>query len=179
MRGRRENRPMEYQDMPHLETVDKTYGTPVQHLEGIKQHRKRIVFLNMNLLRKFYGVTILIMLCSTVVRADDKSHRYSPFETVVVWGSKIGPFRNSHETYSLERVPLCEVRDIPIRRRSLTLGEVLEGHALVESSRLVVEFGKQQEDKEVCTMMVSQPEAAVLVRGVVNFYARLKFCATM
>uniref|UniRef100_A0A0G4G227 Transmembrane 9 superfamily member n=1 Tax=Chromera velia CCMP2878 TaxID=1169474 RepID=A0A0G4G227_9ALVE len=95
-------------------------------------------------------------------QGDEKTHRYDQGEAVVVWGGKVGPYHNPHETYTYDSMPLCDLEGVETEQKSATFGEALAGHNLLKLPKFQIKFGEGSLSTEVCTKTLSNEDAESL-----------------
>ena len=65
-------------------------------------------------------------LLAALARADEASHIYAASEGVTLWYSKVGPYHNPQETYSVYALPFCRPAK-PIDGPTTRIGEWRRG----------------------------------------------------
>jgi transmembrane 9 superfamily member 3 len=81
---------------------------------------------------KVYFFLTLLIFCSAAL-ADDRNHKYSHGEEVILWVNKVGPYHNPQETYDFYSLPFCRPTMKEIRHKKNSLGVILEGDQLTDS----------------------------------------------
>jgi len=117
---------------------------------------------------------LLIYICL----GDEKTHKYSENEAVLLWVNKVGPFNNPMETYPYYRshIPFCNrASELQVAhsefhyKRWEGLGSVLEGNNLVHSG-IPIKFQRNQEKSTICTMKLNQKKMNYLIEGIKQSY---------
>ena len=68
------------------------------------------------------------------VAANEREHKYNVGERVNLWVNRVGPYHNPQETYNYYKLPFCHPDlGLDAKKKSLTIGETLEGHDLTNS----------------------------------------------
>lgn len=82
--------------------------------------------------------------------------------------NKVGPSGNPHETYHYYELPFCRPENIV--HKSLTLGQVMEGDRMAESS-FVIKFGQNTSKTTLCGRRnVTRTEIRHLVSAIERDY---------
>ncbi|KAK3812100.1 MAG: hypothetical protein J3Q66DRAFT_301898 [Benniella sp.] len=95
-------------------------------------------------------------LATTIVRADEHTHKYNDLEEVVVWANSVGPLSNRQETYEYFQLPYCKGEG-KIEHRHETLGEALLGMELVNSG-ISIRFGQNKDVASICAQRLLTPQ---------------------
>ncbi|KAI9182885.1 hypothetical protein H9P43_003796 [Blastocladiella emersonii ATCC 22665] len=112
---------------------------------------------------------ILLAVLTPAVRADERSHRYTAGEEVVVWASTVGPFANSAETYDFFSLPYCNGPATAAPKHD-TLGEALLGLAPVNLG-VPARFGASSAPNSLlCTASLDPNRVAAFTRAVREAY---------
>uniref|UniRef100_A0A915PWY7 Transmembrane 9 superfamily member n=1 Tax=Setaria digitata TaxID=48799 RepID=A0A915PWY7_9BILA len=117
-----------------------------------------------------FTTMILLLLLLPYISADAKVYHVG--DKVEVFVNKIGPYANKHETYHYYQLPLC--RPAMVVHRSLSLGQLLNGDRMAESSYLL-HFGKQKGKTSLCgKYKITSKDLDDLISAVEdNFYLEL------
>lgn len=93
------------------------------------------------------ALLLCLLVYKNVVSADDVTHIYQESEEVVVYTNKIGPIRNSFETYDFFSVPGCYPTQMTSKQPSI--GQALAGESLYQFPARV-NFGVNITEATVC-----------------------------
>ncbi|KAG0366921.1 hypothetical protein BGZ54_004698 [Gamsiella multidivaricata] len=104
----------------------------------------------------FSSLALLATLATTLVTADEHSHKYTELEEVVVWANSVGPFSNRQETYEYFQLPYCKGEG-KVEHRHETLGEALLGMELVNSG-ISIRFGQSKAVTPICSRRLLTPQ---------------------
>lgn len=110
------------------------------------------------------------LLALGVARADEASHSYDDKEDVVLWLSKVGPYHNPQETYSVYALPFCRPAvKLEPETRIGGLGEILEGNDL-QNSDIAIHFKQDVDHAPICQMPLDEQSAQLMAFAVSNHY---------
>ncbi|CAH1424124.1 unnamed protein product [Lactuca virosa] len=124
-------------------------------------------------LRKYPSLMLLLIYLGIQVESDANDHRYSEGDTVPFYANKIGPFRNSRETYAYYELPFCS-RDV-VKEKKLNLGEMLNGDRLV-STPYSLEFLVDKDLEVLCNKTLSKTDVSKFIRAIdKNYYMQLHY----
>jgi len=112
---------------------------------------------------------LFLLALSVVSLADDSTHKYEDADEVVVWLNKVGPYHNPQETYSFYSLPFCQPNGKALKRKSDSLGAVLEGNELTDSG-LVVKFKEPQAMVKICDLSITAEIERVFTDAVKEHY---------
>ncbi|XP_070584824.1 transmembrane 9 superfamily member 1 [Erythrolamprus reginae] len=98
--------------------------------------------------------------------APSETH-YQQGSKVMLYVNKVGPYHNPQETYHYYQLPVCS--PTPIRHKSLTLGEVLDGDRMAESM-YEIHFRQNVEKKILCQKKLSPDEVERLRQAIEELY---------
>eukprot|EP00917_Polyrhabdina_sp_WS-2016_P009745 GHVP01021438.1.p1 GENE.GHVP01021438.1~~GHVP01021438.1.p1 ORF type:complete len:605 (-),score=57.42 GHVP01021438.1:237-2051(-) len=116
------------------------------------------------------------ILCFFIfVTGNERTHSYITFERVVVWADKCGPQRNPHETYPMESLPICHLRDISKKYKPLSIGDALGGHKFTESSRIHLPFNRNVTESAICTLKPTQADLRKFAQVIAEDYWYLMY----
>lgn len=91
--------------------------------------------------------------------SNDKTHKYAVGDRVDLWVNKVGPYHNPQETYEYFKLPYCKPElGIKTKKKSLSIGEQLEGHDLTNSGYALY-FTKDVEPTKLCSQTLSKEDA--------------------
>ncbi|KAK9398266.1 transmembrane 9 superfamily member 1 [Crotalus adamanteus] len=98
--------------------------------------------------------------------ASSETH-YQQGSRVMLYVNKVGPYHNPQETYHYYQLPVCS--PTPIRHKSLSLGEVLDGDRMAESM-YEIHFRQNVESKILCKKTLSPDEVERLRQAIEELY---------
>ncbi|MFH4979166.1 hypothetical protein AB6A40_005875 [Gnathostoma spinigerum] len=94
--------------------------------------------------------------------------KYENGDKVSVYVNKVGPYSNIHETYHYYTLPLC--RPSKVVHKSLSLGQLLEGDRVAESSYRLL-FGQNASLVSLCgPYTLSSDDTALLTKAIEEDY---------
>ncbi|XP_026546192.1 transmembrane 9 superfamily member 1 [Notechis scutatus] len=125
-------------------------------------------FLSQLLLPSMAPYPFLALLVSFhfLAVAPSETH-YQEGAKVMLYVNKVGPYHNPQETYHYYQLPVCS--PTPIRHKSLTLGEVLDGDRMAESM-YEIHFRQNVEKKILCQKKLSLDEVERLRQAIEELY---------
>jgi len=112
---------------------------------------------------------LLIVCLLHGANGDDSTHKYEDGEEVFVWTNKVGPYHNPQETYDYYSLPFCQPTQKAIKKKSDSLGTIIEGTDLTDSG-ILMHFKVPQPLTKLCELTISSEDEAVLVDAVKNHY---------
>jgi len=115
------------------------------------------------------AVSLLLCALGSFVLADDKNHKYEVGDEVTLWMNKVGPYHNPQESYSFYSLPFCRPTGKSLKKKSNSLGVLLEGHELSDSG-LLVKFKEPQSMSKVCDMHINNDAEEIFTEAVKEHY---------
>ncbi|KHN84060.1 Transmembrane 9 superfamily member 1 [Toxocara canis] len=114
----------------------------------------------------------LFLLCSLLLIDHAHADKYKIGDNVPVYVNKVGPYGNIHETYHFFQLPIC--RPEKVVHKSLSLGQVLEGDRIAESS-FEINFAIDEGPRSLCgKYAIAKPDFDILERAIEDqFYIEL------
>jgi len=114
------------------------------------------------------------------VSATEETHTYNDGEDIIVWTDKVGPYNNPQETYAYFSLRLCEMDSSSpiwgqVKHKGVTIGESFEGHEFDSSPLLKINFGKNVDKAELCSMTLKKDRAEVLESQIRDNYWESRF----
>lgn len=111
----------------------------------------------------FMALTLLFSLLS-LSHAAIRGQKYSNGQLLDLWVNKIGPYSSPTESYGFfDRMPWC--RPEKLERRSLKLGETLQGDLLVRSS-YHIQFRQPLQEKQLCEKTLNAQQVSIFVQAI-------------
>ena len=113
-----------------------------------------------------------------LVQADEKTHKYTENEAVLLWVNKVGPFNNPMETYPYYKshIAFCNrASELQVAHSEFHyerwegLGSLLEGNNLVHSG-IPIKFKRNQDKQTICTMKLDAKKMEYLIEGIKSRY---------
>uniref|UniRef100_A0A8C5SHY1 Transmembrane 9 superfamily member n=1 Tax=Laticauda laticaudata TaxID=8630 RepID=A0A8C5SHY1_LATLA len=111
-------------------------------------------------------LALLVSFLHFLAVAPSETH-YHQGAKVMLYVNKVGPYHNPQETYHYYQLPVCS--PTPIRHKSLTLGEVLDGDRMAESM-YEIHFRQNVEKKILCQKKLSLDEVERLRQAIEELY---------
>jgi transmembrane 9 superfamily protein 3 len=96
--------------------------------------------------------------------ADERTHKYSEGEDVVLWFNKLVPFNNPQESYAYSNLPLCRGSK-DFKKYSMGIGEIIEGYEL-EDSGIEIKFERPGSGQYFCEIEVNREVRDALFEAV-------------
>eukprot|EP00924_Labyrinthula_sp_SR-Ha-C_P001634 maker-scaffold_18-snap-gene-4.43-mRNA-1 protein AED:0.02 eAED:0.02 QI:86/1/1/1/0.5/0.4/5/532/596 len=116
---------------------------------------------------KFFLIFLLIL---REHQANEDDHMYKQGDEVVLWINRIGPYYNPQETYFYYQLPFCKPDEKHHKvQKYADIGELLEGHEMVESGMHMF-FGTDQQKTFVCKQTLKKKHAAKFKKAVDEHY---------
>ncbi|CAJ0934346.1 unnamed protein product, partial [Mesorhabditis belari] len=111
---------------------------------------------------------ILFLLLFGIHLTHGAVNMYQSKEKVDVFVNKVGPYANIHETYHFYSLPIC--RPEKIIHKSLSLGQVLEGDRVAEST-YIIHFGENMARGSLCgDVALDLADTERLIRAIEEDY---------
>jgi hypothetical protein len=86
-----------------------------------------------------------------------------------MWFNKVLPFNNPQESYAFTKLPLCTGKARSEQFYSLTIGEAIEGHELIDS-RMNIRFKENISEMEFCKTKLKRGNKETIVNAIENNY---------
>eukprot|EP00587_Corethron_hystrix_P005093 CAMPEP_0113308264 /NCGR_PEP_ID=MMETSP0010_2-20120614/6768_1 /TAXON_ID=216773 ORGANISM="Corethron hystrix, Strain 308" /NCGR_SAMPLE_ID=MMETSP0010_2 /ASSEMBLY_ACC=CAM_ASM_000155 /LENGTH=488 /DNA_ID=CAMNT_0000163263 /DNA_START=176 /DNA_END=1639 /DNA_ORIENTATION=- /assembly_acc=CAM_ASM_000155 len=109
-----------------------------------------------------------ILIPFTIVRADDRNHRYENGDRVNLWVNKVGPYANPQETYPYYSLPYCHPEDghkTDEADPNAGIAEILAGHSLRLSGHPLF-FANDEKSFTECKRTLTQADADSFIKAV-------------
>ena len=115
-------------------------------------------------------ITSSLLLSSSLVLSDEKSHKYEDNEEVIFWMNTIGPYHNRQETYDYYSLPFCKGTSTKQHvRPHENIGDALQGVELVFTG-LDVNFKQDVPATNYCEVEINERNHESLVHAIDNHY---------
>ena len=110
--------------------------------------------------------TALFCLLARSATAGEDLHNYNIGEKVDLWMNKVGPYHNPQETYEYFKLPYCKPElGIQLSKKTLGIGEQLEGHDLTNSG-YDIHFAQDVAPTKLCSQKLDKLSAIVFASAV-------------
>lgn len=113
--------------------------------------------------------SIFVLFALSPAFGDEHDHMYEGNEEVVLWMNTVGPYHNRQETYSYFELPFCAGPKEGISHYHETLGEALQGTALVFSG-IHMDFRANINKGIYCSIKPDDTNLQKLIFAVKNHY---------
>jgi transmembrane 9 superfamily protein 3 len=113
---------------------------------------------------------LLLLGFAPLCVANERLHKYNVGERVNLWVNRVGPYHNPQETYNYYKLPFCHPDlGLEAKKKSLTIGETLEGHDLTNSG-YEIHFAQDLQTTKSCTLTLGKNEVEQFSNAVSAHY---------